>query len=109
MKVGGGEPLYNELAEPHGPHLIAILFRVGGPVALVFTVGWFGILFCVNMQVNFLSPPFGPAAFHLKGVAPPEISLGDIFASLVPFIAMRSIVPALVLFFPDIALWPLKP
>ena len=69
---------------------------------------WFGILFCVNMQVSFLSPPFGPAAFYLKGVAPPEISLKDIFSSLLPFIVMQLIVLALILFFPDIAMWPLK-
>jgi len=69
---------------------------------------WFGILFCVNMQVSFLSPPFGPAAFYLKGVAPPEITLKDIFSSLLPFIAMQLIVLALILFFPDIAMWPLK-
>ncbi|MCG8508432.1 MAG: TRAP transporter large permease subunit, partial [Rhodospirillales bacterium] len=44
-----------------------------------FVSVWFGILFCVNMQVSFLSPPFGPAAFYLKSVAPPHISLPDIF------------------------------
>ena len=40
---------------------------------------WFGILFCMNMQIGYLSPPFGPAAFYLKSVAPPEITLHDIF------------------------------
>ena len=40
---------------------------------------WFGVLFCMNMQVSFLSPPFGPAAFYLKSVAPAHISLTDIF------------------------------
>jgi hypothetical protein len=40
---------------------------------------WFGVLFCMNMQVSFLSPPFGPAAFYLKSVAPPHIALTDIF------------------------------
>ena len=66
---------------------------------------WFGILFAVNMQVSFLSPPFGPAAFYLKGVAPPEISLGDIFSSLLPFIAMQLVVLALMLAFPNLVLW----
>ncbi|WP_435101137.1 TRAP transporter large permease [Arhodomonas sp. AD133] len=68
---------------------------------------WFGILFAVNMQVSFLSPPFGPAAFYLKGVAPPEIALKDIFTSLVPFIGMQMVVLALLLFFPQLAMWPL--
>ncbi len=66
---------------------------------------WFGILFAVNMQVSFLSPPFGPAAFYLKGVAPPEITLRDIFSSLLPFILMQLTVLGLMLAFPDIAMW----
>ncbi len=63
---------------------------------------WFGILFCVNMQVSFLSPPFGPAAFYLKSVCPPEITLPDIFKGFLPFIAMQIFVLALVLFIPAI-------
>jgi len=61
---------------------------------------WFGILFCVNMQVSFLSPPFGPAAFYLKSVAPPHITLPDIFRGFLPFIGLQLLVLALVLFFP---------
>lgn len=63
---------------------------------------WFGILFCINMQVSFLSPPFGPAAFFLKSVAPPEITLGRIFSSLWPFILIQIAVLLLVLFVPEI-------
>lgn len=66
---------------------------------------WFGILFAVNMQVSFLSPPFGPAAFYLKGVAPPEISLGTIFRALIPFICIQICVLALMLAFPNLSLW----
>jgi len=66
---------------------------------------WFGILFCMNMQISYLSPPFGPAAFYLKGVAPPEISLQDIYRALWPFILMQIAAMLLVLFFPEIALW----
>ena len=63
---------------------------------------WFGVLFCMNMQVAFLSPPFGPAGFYLKSVAPPDISLGDIFRSLVPFVCMQIVAVALLVFFPGI-------
>lgn len=66
---------------------------------------WFGILFCLNMQISYLSPPFGPAAFYLKGVAPPEVSLGDIFAGVWPFILLQAAAIALIIAFPDIALW----
>ncbi|WP_432698133.1 TRAP transporter large permease [Marinobacterium sp. YM272] len=66
---------------------------------------WFGVVFCLNMQVSFLSPPFGPAAFYLKSVAPKDISLGEIFSALVPFIFLQIIALALVVAFPQLALW----
>ncbi len=66
---------------------------------------WFGVIFCMNMQVSFLSPPFGPAAFYLKSVTPPDISLGLIFRSLLPFIALQILALALVIYFPQLALW----
>jgi tripartite ATP-independent transporter DctM subunit len=66
---------------------------------------WFGVLFCLNMQVSYLSPPFGPAAFYLKGVAPPEIQLSDIYSALWPFILMQAVALGIVLFFPEITLW----
>ncbi len=66
---------------------------------------WFGILFCVNMQVSFLSPPFGPAAFYLKSVAPPHISLPDIFRGFLPFIGIQLIVLMLILFFPELTMF----
>ena len=66
---------------------------------------WFGILFCMNMQISYLSPPFGPAAFYLKGVAPPEITLQDIYNSLWPFMALQILALAIVMMFPQLALW----
>ena len=66
---------------------------------------WFGVLFSMNMQVSFLSPPFGPAAFYLKSVAPPEISLGTIFSSLLPFIALQIIALGVLILVPELALW----
>ena len=63
---------------------------------------WFGILFCINMQVSFLSPPFGPAAFYLKSVAPPDISLADIFKGFLPFIGIQLLVLAVMMAFPEI-------
>ena len=57
---------------------------------------WFGVLFTMNMQISYLSPPFGPAAFYLKGVAPPEISLSEIFAALWPFMGLQAVSLAVV-------------
>ncbi|MGR3366423.1 MAG: TRAP transporter large permease [Sagittula sp.] len=75
-------------------------------VPIIKTLGldpvWFGVLFAMNMQVSFLSPPFGPAAFYLKSVAPPDISLGEIFRSLLPFIALQVLAVGLLVAFPGI-------
>ena len=78
-------------------------------VPIVISLGydpvWFGVLFAMNMQVSFLTPPFGPAAFYLKSVTPPEISLGEIFRSLVPFICLQVLAVAILILFPGIALY----
>lgn len=63
---------------------------------------WFGVLFCMNMQVSFLSPPFGPAAFYLKSVAPPHISLTDIFKGFLPFICIQLLALSVLLIWPNI-------
>lgn len=63
---------------------------------------WFGVVFCMNMQVSFLSPPFGPAAFYLKSVAPPEISLTDIFRGFLPFICVQLLALSVLLAWPPI-------
>lgn len=73
--------------------------------ALGYDLIWFGVLFNIVMQVGYLSPPFGQAAFYLKSVTPPEISLNHIFVSLLPFIALQTVALAIVLFIPDVALW----
>lgn len=73
--------------------------------SLGFDPIWFGVLFCVNMQVSFLSPPFGPAAFYLKSVAPKGIELTDIFKSVWPFIIMQLIVLAVIITFPQFVMF----
>ena len=63
---------------------------------------WFGVVFCMNMQVSFLSPPFGPAAFYLKSVAPPHITLTDIFRGFLPFIGIQLCALSVLLIWPNI-------
>ncbi|MCZ8499645.1 TRAP transporter large permease subunit [Vibrio lentus] len=75
-------------------------------LALVFDPVWFGVNVHFNMQVSFLpSPPFGPAAFYFEISSTKDISLGEIFSSLLPFIALQVLVLALVIIFPQLALW----
>ncbi|MGR3490530.1 MAG: TRAP transporter large permease [Shimia sp.] len=88
-----------------GIALLAMPIFVPIVISLGYDPVWFGVLFAMNMQVSFLSPPFGPAAFYLKSVAPPEISLGDIFRALLPFIAIQILALSLLIAFPDIAMW----
>jgi tripartite ATP-independent transporter DctM subunit len=73
--------------------------------ALGFDLVWLGALFCINMQISYISPPFGPAAFYLKGVTPPDITLNQIFNSVWPYLALQFIALGLVIAFPQIALW----
>jgi len=77
------------------------------PVAerLGFDLVWLGVLFCMNMQISYISPPFGPAAFYLKGVVPKDISLGDIFRSIWPYLGLQVLALGIVIAFPQIALW----
>jgi TRAP-type mannitol/chloroaromatic compound transport system permease large subunit len=67
-----------------------------------FVAIWFGVVFCMNMQVSFLSPPFGPAAFYLKSVAPPHITLTAIFRGFLPFIALQLVALSVLLMWPSI-------
>ena len=66
---------------------------------------WYGVIFIVNMQMAFLSPPFGYSLFYLKSVAPPQISMATIFKSAVPFIGLQATCNALCIVFPQIVLW----
>ncbi len=88
---------------------IAILFitvPIFAPVVadLGYDPIWFGVLFAMNIQIYYLSPPFGPACFFLKSVTK-DIELQEIFAAVLPFIALQAVGLFLVLFFPQIALW----
>lgn len=66
---------------------------------------WYGVIFMINMQMAFLSPPFGYSLFYLKSVAPPEISMATIFKASVQFMALQALGLAVCIIFPQIILW----
>ena len=66
---------------------------------------WYGVIFMVNMQMAFLSPPFGYSLFYLKSVAPPEITMIQVIRAAIPFLFLQGVGLTLVIVFPDIALW----
>ncbi|MCG2580740.1 MAG: TRAP transporter large permease subunit [Marinobacter sp.] len=75
------------------------------PVAGEDVVLWFGVLYLVNMQMSFLSPPFGYALFYIRGVCPPEISMGTIFKSSVVFLAIQAFGLFMCILMPGIVTW----
>ncbi len=66
---------------------------------------WFSILMAVNLQTSFLTPPFGFALFYMKGVAPPQVRLQQIYRGIIPFVILQLIGLGLVIVFPEIAMW----
>jgi tripartite ATP-independent transporter DctM subunit len=66
---------------------------------------WFGVLFIVNIQIAYLSPPFGFVLFWIKSILPKDVSMGDVYKSVLPFILIQLIALILLILFPQIALW----
>ena len=74
-------------------------------VALGFDQIWFIVLFAVTLQTSFLTPPVGFSLFYLKGVAPPEVSIIDIYKGVIPFVLLQILAVIMVFSFPDLVLW----
>jgi TRAP-type mannitol/chloroaromatic compound transport system permease large subunit len=66
---------------------------------------FFGLLVALNLQTAFLSPPVAMAAFYLKGVAPPHVTLNQIFVGMIPFMLIQIVALAMLYTFPEIGLW----
>ncbi|MCY4030913.1 MAG: TRAP transporter large permease subunit [Hyphomicrobiales bacterium] len=72
---------------------------------LGFDLIWYGVLYTITCQIAYMTPPFGYNLFLMKAMAPPEVSLGDIYRSIIPFVAVMMLGLVLVMAFPQIALW----
>jgi len=81
------------------PIFIPIITELG------FDPVWFGILFLINAQMDYITPPFGYTLFYLKGVAPEGVTMGDIYRSVIPFVIIQAIGLAICMIFPQIILW----
>ena len=66
---------------------------------------WFAILVAINLQTSFLTPPFGFALFYMKGVAPSEVKMQEIYRGIIPFVMFQLIGLIIVLYRPQITLW----
>jgi len=74
-------------------------------ITLGFDPHWFGILFVLNMQMAYLTPPFGYNLFLMKSIVPEGVTMGDIYRSIIPFVAIQALGLVLVMVFPQLALW----
>ena len=66
---------------------------------------WFGVIFIIMMEIGYMTPPFGFNLFYLKGVAPPEVTMSDIYWSVVPYVLVTLVGVLILIIFPDIALY----
>lgn len=73
--------------------------------ALGFDLVWYGVLYTITCQIAYMTPPFGYNLFLMRAMAPPEISIRDIYRSIVPFVFVMILALVLVMVFPQIALW----
>ncbi len=87
--------------------ILLIVVPVFTPVAqeLGFDPLWFGTLICVNLQMAFLTPPFGYSLFYLRGIAPPEMTMGLIYRGVAPFICLQWVGLLTCIFWPPIVMW----
>ena len=84
-----------------------VIVPIVGPVLLTMGLDpvWLGIMIAINLQTSFLTPPFGFALFYLRGVAPAEISSGQIYKGVMPFIGIQLLMLAILAFWPQLATW----
>ena len=87
--------------------ILFIVIPIFVPIAkeLGFDPIWFAMVVCVNLQMSFLTPPFAYSMFYLKGIAPPEVTMGHIYKGVIPFVAIQVLALVIVILFPCLSLW----
>ena len=85
------------------PLIVGLDFE--GHVAEGMKVYWFTVLVAINLQTSFLTPPFGFALFYMKGIAPKEVDIKNIYLGIIPFVLIQCVGVIMVLAYPDVALW----
>ncbi|RJR27588.1 MAG: TRAP transporter large permease subunit, partial [Desulfobacteraceae bacterium] len=81
------------------PVFVPVILKLG------FDPVWFGITFIINMEMAYITPPFGFNLFYMRSVVPPDVSMVDIYRSVIPFILIQILCLILVTLFPQIVLW----
>jgi len=91
--------------DPAGIIMICTPIFVPVIKSMGFDPVWFGILFTINMEMGYITPPFGFNLFYMRSLVPRDISMVDIYRSIIPFVFLEMIGLAIVMIFPEIALW----
>jgi TRAP-type mannitol/chloroaromatic compound transport system permease large subunit len=84
-----------------------VVVPIVGPVLLAMGLDpvWLGVMIAINLQTSFLTPPFGFSLFYLRGVAPPEVTTGQIYRGVIPFIVLQMLMLGALALFPRLATW----
>ena len=82
-----------------GPMFVPIIVSLG------FDPVWFGVVYCMNMHISYLTPPFGPSVFYMASVAPPGISVTDVYKANLPYLWLTFVALAITCIFPGLSLW----
>jgi tripartite ATP-independent transporter DctM subunit len=82
-----------------GPMFVPIVISLG------FDPVWFGVVYCMNMHISYLTPPFGPSVFYMASVAPKGISVTDVYRANLPYLWLTFVALAIVMAFPGLSLW----
>ena len=84
-----------------------VVVPIVGPVLLAMGLDpvWLGVMIAINLQTSFLTPPFGFALFYLRGVAPPEVSTGQIYRGVIPFVGIQIAALVILAIFPELVTW----
>ena len=91
--------------DPAGIIMLTVPIFVPVVKALGFDTLWFGILFVVNMEMAYITPPFGFNLFIMRAIVPPGINMTDIYRSIIPFVALQAICLAMIMIWPELATW----
>lgn len=93
------------LMDPVGMLMLTIPVFLPIVESLGFDPIWFGVLFVVNSEMAYLTPPFGFNLFYMKAIVPPSVSMGDIYRSVTPFVLVQAMCLVTIMFFPQLILW----
>jgi TRAP-type mannitol/chloroaromatic compound transport system permease large subunit len=93
------------LMDPGGIIMITVPIFVPIIKMLGFDAVWFGVIFIINMEMAYLTPPFGFNLFYMKAIVPKTINMMDIYKSILPFVSLQALSLVICMLFPQIVLW----